>query len=237
MKRFNGAAGDDYELFEKACPHFEELENTLGKTLQEHFKKIDIDEIKVLEIGCGPGFTSLIILEADDRTNVTAIDNEPVMLAQAKDILQRYIKNKKIELIQADALGFLKKQASYTFDVFASGFTLHNFTKKYRKEVLKEIYRVLKNGGIFVNADKYALDNKVEHTKTLDWQLAQFQKVYTKLKRSDLRQEWTTHYLEDNKAEIIMKESASKVSMEKSGFKNIKTVFRKKMEAVIFAQK
>ena len=236
-KRFHGKAGEEYNLFKLACPHFEELENSLGKIIQEKFQDKNNSEIKVLEIGCGPGFTTLIILDSDKKIKIVAVDNESIMIEQAKDILKEFIDNKRVQLIEDDALEFLEKQDSDSFDVFASGFTLHNFPNDFREKVLKEIYRVLKPEGIFVNADKYALDNELEHKKSLKWQLQQFKEKYSLINRPDLIKEWTNHYLEDDKPNVIMKESDSIKAMNKIGFKDINVVFRKQMDAVLFARK
>ncbi len=236
-KRFSGKIGEEYELFRLACPHFQELENTLGRIIREQFQDKSFEEIKVLEIGCGSGYTTLIILNSNNRTRIVAVDNESVMIEQAKEVLNEFVENNRVELIEGDALEFLKKQDSDSFEVFASGFTLHNFTKNYRGKVIKEIYRVLKPEGIFVNADKYALDDESKHKQSLNWQLQQFKREYSKINRPDLIKEWISHYLEDNKPEVIMKESESIKSMSKIGFRDIKIVFRKQMEAVLFAEK
>ena len=236
-QRFHGKVGEEYELFKLSCPHFEELENNLGKIIKEQFQDKNNSEIKVLEIGCGPGYTTLIILDSDKRTKIVAVDNEPVMISQAKEILNTFIKQNRVELIEGDALAFLKKQSSNSFNVFASGFTLHNLPNDFREKVIKEIYRVLKPEGIFVNADKYAFNNESEHNKSLNWQLQQVKKKYSQINRQDLISEWTSHYLEDNKPNIIMKESDSMKLMNKIGFKYVKVVFRKQMDAVLFARK
>ena len=236
-KRFSGKIGEEYELFKLACPYFQELEETLGRIIREQFQDKSFEEIKVLEIGCGSGYTTLIILNSNNRTRIVAVDNESVMIEQAKEILNEFVENNRVELIEGDALEFLKKQDSDSFEVFASGFTLHNFTKNYRKKVIKEIYRVLKPEGIFVNADKYAIDDESKHKQSLNWQLQQFKIEYSKINRPDLIKEWISHYLEDNKPEVIMKESESIKSMSKIGFRDIKIVFRKQMEAVLFAEK
>jgi tRNA (cmo5U34)-methyltransferase len=236
-KRFHGKAGEEYDLFKLACPHFEELENTLGKIIKEQFQDKNNSEIKVIEIGCGPGFTTLIILDSDERTKIVAVDNELVMIKQAQEILKDPINSERVQLVENDALEFLKKQSSDSFDVFASGFTLHNLPKNFREEIIKEVYRVLKPEGIFVNADKYALDDESEHKQSLNWQLQQFKEKYSQINRPDLIEEWTNHYLEDEKPTVIMKESEAMKSMSKIGFKNIKIVFREQMDAVLFAEK
>jgi len=236
-KRFHGKIWEEYQLFTLACPHFEELQNTLAKTIALEFKDKNISEIKVLEIGCGPGFTTLVILDSDERAKVTAIDNESIMIEQAKIILKDLIAEKRVELIEDDALEFLKKEPSDSYDVFASWFTLHNFSNEFREKVITEIYRVLKPEWIFINADKYAIDDESKHKASLAWQLQQFQEKYSEIDRPDINEKWTAHYIEDNRSETIMKESKSKNLMKDIGFKEIRTLFRKQMEALIFARK
>mgnify|MGYP001608297768 CR=1 FL=1 len=235
-KRFHGKLGEEYELFKLACSHFDDLQNTVGKTVKDYFKNKEKDEIKALEIGCGPGYTTEIILNSDKRTKVIAIDNESVMIEQAKIVLNNYIKD-RVKLIHADALEFLKKQNANYFDAFTSAFTLHNFHKDYRRKVLEEIYRVLKPQGIFVNGDKYVLDNESEHKKALQWQMQQFKTQYTKINRLDLIEEWTKHYKEDNKPNVIMKQGEAAKLMKVIGFKDVKIIFRKYTDAVLFAKK
>jgi ubiquinone/menaquinone biosynthesis C-methylase UbiE len=236
-KRFSGKTGEEYELFKLGCPHFEKLEKKVGEVIKKKFKNKKLKEINAVEIGCGPGYTTLIILNSDKRLKIISIDNEKVMINQAKIILKDLIKKDRVKLIHEDALKYLKKQKDNSFDVFASGFTLHNFSDKYRRKVLIEIYRVLRQEGIFVNADKYALDNKREHRESLKWQLNQFKKEYSKIKREDLTREWSKHYLEDERKDILMKELDSIKFMNKIGFKNTKIMLRKKMDAVLFAVK
>ncbi len=235
-KKFHGKLGEDYELFKLACPHFDDLQNTVGKTVKDYFKNKKESKIDVLEIGCGPGYTTEIILNSDKRTKVIAIDNESVMIEQAKIVLNNYIKD-RVKLIHADALEFLKKQNANYFDAFTSAFTLHNFHKDYRRKVLEEIYRVLKPEGIFVNGDKYAADDKRKHKAAFEWQMQEFKIQYTKINRLDLIEEWTKHYEEDNKPNLIMKEGEAIQLMKNIGFKDVKIIFRKHTDAVLSAKK
>ena len=140
-------------------------------------------------------------------------------------------------MIEKDALEFLKDHEPNSFDVFASGFTLHNFPKEFRDAVLKEIYKVLKPNWIFINADKYALDNEFEHNNSLKRQLNEFKNTYNEINRPDLIDERTSHYLEDNKPEVIMKETESVEEMKTIGYQDIVITFRKQMEAIIIAKK
>lgn len=236
-KRFSGKTGEEYELFKLVCPHFDELEGLIGKTITDYFSKSNQTKISVLEIGVGPGYTSDIILSADPRVKLLGIDNGDVMVEQAKVNLKSYILQGRAELVKGDALIHLQNVPSNSYDVFASGFTLHNFSGDFRYQVLKEIYRVLKPSGLFVNADKYAHDNGDIHNLELAWQLNQFDKKYTAIGRQDLKDEWTKHYIEDNNPLIIMRESDSLNLLKEVGFKNERVLYRNHMDALVVGKK
>ncbi|MFH1802216.1 MAG: class I SAM-dependent methyltransferase [archaeon] len=235
--RFSGKAGEEYELVKVACPHFDLLESKVPEVIKGKYKRFEGQEIKVLEIGCGSGITTDLILSADERTTVVAVDNEMVMIKQAKEHLRDFMHAGRLEVVETDALEYLRTLKEGSFDVFASGYTVHNFEKDYRKSVLIEIFRVLKTGGLFVNADKYALDDEEEHKESLRWQMNLFNTAFSKINRPDLKDVWTKHYLDDDVPELIMKEGESSRFMESIGFKNIKQIFRAHMDAVVVAEK
>ncbi len=230
-KRFGGKAGKDYDYFSIACPHYQELENKIAEIISGNTKETNL---KVLEIGTGNGSTTKVIKKVLPDSSIDTIDNEKIMIEQAKNKLKE---KDKINFILSDALKFLKKTKDNSYDLFVSAFTIHNFEKNYRRKVLKELYRVISPKGLFLNADKYALDNKEIHDEALNWQLNQFKEKFSDISRQDLIEDWTKHYLEDEKTAVIMGERKSINDMEKIGFKEIKIVFRKKMEAIVVARK
>ncbi|NOX71812.1 MAG: class I SAM-dependent methyltransferase [Candidatus Micrarchaeota archaeon] len=236
-KRFSGKIGEEYELFLLACPHCDELEMLVGEIIKNEYNNSDKNVISAVEIGCGLGITTKNILISDSRVNVTAIDNERIMLKQAKENLKSYIEDGRLKLIMSDALEFVRSLPDSSFDAIASVFTLHNFEQKYRNELINEIFRVLVPGGLFINADKYARDDNALHYNDLKWQINQFIEKYSGIGRFDLINEWINHYLVDNKDNIIMKEGKSFDILKKSGFRNIKKVYRKHMEAIVVCKK
>ena len=82
------------------------------------------------------------------------------------------------------------------FDGFVSGFMLHNLTPGQRAEVFPSIAKVIKSGGFFVNVDKYAVDDEVQHKKEYDTEII----LLDKLEQNgypNVKQEWIDHYEKD----------------------------------------
>ncbi|MAG60691.1 hypothetical protein CL619_02785 [archaeon] len=230
IKRFDGKIGEEYNLFRLACPHYDELQETVVGGITSIRPK------SILEIGCGNGCTTALLVESNPTARITAIDNETTMIRQAKNCLDEYVGEGQVKLVEQDALDYLQSLPTKSVDAVASVFTLHNFQREYRGEILKEIHRVLNESGIFVNGDKYARDNRKEHQQDLAWQLEQF-KLYDKMGRPELRQQWREHYLEDEAPKVIMLEEEAIAEMKKIGFSSIDILLRKKMEAILSCQK
>ncbi len=235
-KRFSGRIGEDYDLFKSICPYYEDLQNIIEQKLFEYSIENN-GIIEVLEIGCGTGHTTGRILRASQKISVTAVDNEKIMIEQARISLGLFnFESPRVKFVLNNAIKYLKSVEDETFDAFASAFTLHNFERNYREEVLREIYRCLKNRGFFINSDKYYFGNEKKDKIHSDWQLKQFDK-FEEIGRPDLKKEWVNHYLEDEKPYRRMTEPEQKKLMQEIGFKKIKRIFRKHLEAIITAQK
>lgn len=231
--RFSGVLGADYNLCALSIPHYYELQNTVKNVLKDFFAaRNDLKEINVLEAGSGTGLTTVRILDADPRIKVMAVDNEEKTIRQAEQTLKDL--KDRIEFVHKDILSALLEVKDNSLDAFASAFAIHNFTDEYREKVFKEIARVLKGGGLFVNADKYALDDKNAHLESLEKQIKSLD-VYDSINRPDVKEGWIKHYYEDEKVKIT--EGEQKKILLDLGFENIKVIFRKGMEATIMAIK
>lgn len=103
------------------------------------------ENIKILDIGCGPGFFSIILAKAG--FNITAIDYTNEMIERAKEN-SGYLTNKiKFMIMDAQNLQFEDE----SFDVIVS----RNLTWNLEKPEIayKEWIRVLKRKGILLNYD------------------------------------------------------------------------------------
>jgi tRNA (cmo5U34)-methyltransferase len=230
--RFSGVLGDDYNLFAKSVPYYDRMQDVVGEQVAKYVETSGKDSVTFIEAGTGTGLTSIRVLGADARVFLIGIDNEKKMLDQARLVLKEF--EGRMRYIQGDLLESLRRQLDGLADGFVSGYTLHNFPPEYRDQVFSEIKRVLKSGGIFINADKYALDDLQAHKQTLEDQIQAFD-VYDGLGRSDVKNEWTEHYNEDEKIKIS--ESEQVTILENLDFLDVKKVFREGMDAIIVATK
>jgi tRNA (cmo5U34)-methyltransferase len=230
-KRFAQAIGDDYNLFKLGCPYHDEFQHETIKQINNHFgNKV---ELNILEIGFGTGITSLEILE-QTNSNLIGIDNEPKMLD--KDISSAKKYEGRFELLIDDALGFLKKQKDNSFDVVVNVWVLHNIPNQIRHKIIKQIYRVLKPNGLFLNGDKIASDDSYLHQTQLDLQFKMFQE-FEKVGRKDLEIEWTKHYLEDNKPDKKIIQTNFTDFLSNIGFAKINSIKRYNLDLILTAIK
>lgn len=235
-KRFHGKLSTEYKLFKRARPQWDELERQIGAAIARHRPVKKTGPLEVLELGCGTGFTTAAILAARPDVHLSTVDNEGQMVAQARRNLRSWIGAGTVKVAQADALSYLARRRTGSADAVASMFTLHNFDRRYRARVLRQIHRVLNPGGILVNADKYALGARAQ-ARVLREQMIRYFDVLVPIGRHDLFNEVVAHYMSDEDEAHIMKEAAAVREMRRLGFRSIRRTFRRGMDAVYLAAK
>jgi tRNA (cmo5U34)-methyltransferase len=227
---FQGKLNKEDQLFRRAIPHSGELERHISEAIKLHEPK---RRLEVIELGCGTGFSSAAILRRRrSGLSLTALDNDPRSLAQARRNLRPWAGSVKI--VRGDILSFLSRRRTASVDAVASKFTLHNLEGPYRGKVLRHIHRVLTPGGLFVNADKYALEGRA-HTAVVREQMIRYLDLFLPLGRRDLLQEALDHTLFDEDESRVMREGEALRDMRRIGFRSIKRVFRRGMDAVYLA--
>lgn len=232
-RRFRGALTTHYQLFKLACSYGAELDAALRRVVRVHRARRDGRPLEVLELGCGTGTTTSVLLGARRDLRVTAIDSEPGMVAQARRALAG---EARATIVLAGALPFLRRSRARRFDIVASANTLHNLTVDERRRVLREIARTLKSGGLFVNADKYALDGPAQG-RALRARIASYFKVAVPRKRLDFLLAAVLHCLADEAPERQMKEKDAVRFLRALGFGRIRRIFRRDLTAVITARR
>jgi ubiquinone/menaquinone biosynthesis C-methylase UbiE len=231
--RFVGSLLDEYQLLNLAYPHMEEFQSALAELVRLH-PGIAARNLKALELGCGSGYTTHMLLRSRKDVVLTAIDNEPGMLKTATESLKDWLSSGRLILVESDALEYLRSAQGDSIDIVASAWTLHNFDNSYRHDLLVQVLRVLKPGGLFVNGDKYA-QHGMEHHRALHEQMERFFEAYLPIGKYEFLREFVLHNLDDEAPSRIMHEAEAMDQMTKIGFKDIRVAYRRGMEAVVAA--
>lgn len=115
------------------------------KYLFEELFKIGFENKKILDYGCGDGSYSFIFHQ-NGAKEVQGLDISPEMINIADDRLKKYKENSNIKFIVGDGNNLPYNDNS--FDTVIANFVLVHFDDLQKP--LKEIFRVLKEGGYFV---------------------------------------------------------------------------------------
>ncbi|MCP2726893.1 class I SAM-dependent methyltransferase [Limnofasciculus baicalensis] len=100
-------------------------------------------ETKILDLCCGSGQATRFLVEYSQ--NVTGLDASPLSLGRAKRNVPQagYVEGLAEEMPLPDA----------QFDIVHTSVALHEMTPTVLRQIIKEVHRVLKPGGIFTLVD------------------------------------------------------------------------------------
>lgn len=111
---------------------------------------------KILDIGCGTGELTLeVAKKAGSEAIVIGLDPEPRMLAVAQQKLRTFESNKNLELKVIFREGTIESipYETGTFDKVLCTMVTHHLDRSLKYRGFREIHRVLKKKGYFINAD------------------------------------------------------------------------------------
>jgi len=138
--------------------------------LRDHAKAQGQGEgLKILEIACGNGNSTVLIAKTLPKAQITCVDLSSPYLKQAQKRLKNY---PRVNFVKADAANLDFKDK--TFDIAVSVFLFHELPLSERKKVLAESMRVLKPGGSLGMVDSLQTDDVPE----LNWGLEFFPKEF-----------------------------------------------------------
>ena len=137
---FDGSTGND---FLKACANLNKIMIDKGRIGQES---------KVLDLGCGNGTTALS-LHDELGCNVVGVDLSGVRIENAKDALMQRGEDVQAKVAFEKAAATDLPFEDGTFSHVWSQATLYHVHDP--ADALKEVYRVLEDGGIFVFDDLF----------------------------------------------------------------------------------
>jgi demethylmenaquinone methyltransferase/2-methoxy-6-polyprenyl-1,4-benzoquinol methylase len=106
-------------------------------------------ETKILDLCCGSGQATAVLVEYSQ--NVTGLDASPLSLKRAQ--------NNVPQAQYVEAFAENMPFADNSFDLVHTSAALHEMNPEQLQQILNEIYRVLKPGGIFTLVDFHSPTN------------------------------------------------------------------------------
>ena len=126
--------------------------------ITEASKRIVPNAENLLDIGCGAGNYSLMMLTKVPNLNCTLVDLSKPMLDKAFERLSKQT-TKNVEILQGDIRNIKLKENH--FDIILAGAVLHHLRDdKDWQTTFEKIYKLLKPGGCFMISDLISQDNE-----------------------------------------------------------------------------
>lgn len=231
MSRFEGSISQYYDWVPQTLPGYYDLQYALASLVAERY----IEPV-IVDVGLGTGITTKAIVDKNPGCLVKGVDSEAVMINQARENLGAEVARGVVEVYHCDALDYLKSIFESSVDVIASAYTIHNCSRVWRAQLVSEIFRVLKPGGMFVNNDKYAADDRKEYVREVTSQILRYD-ILKEQGRDDLRRLWIEHEIEDQDPERIMWTQEALDQIRRAGFSGVSLVERLGQYAIVRALK
>ncbi|MBW4442640.1 MAG: class I SAM-dependent methyltransferase [Plectolyngbya sp. WJT66-NPBG17] len=108
-------------------------------------------DMKVLDLCCGSGQTTQFLVKRSNH--VTGLDASPLSVRRAKQNVP------EAEYVEA----FAEKMpfADYSFELIHTSAAMHEMEAAQLRQILQEVYRVLKPGGVFTMVDFHTPTNPI----------------------------------------------------------------------------
>ncbi len=136
--------------FSRACVHYDEhavLQREVGYRLLAHLNFTKIEPERILDIGCGTGYFTRLLVEKYKNAEVTACDLSEKMVQHTRcHHRRRMLWHGKRHHAIADACGL--PFADESFDLVTSNLTMQWVVQP--KEMVMEMRRVLRPGGLIL---------------------------------------------------------------------------------------
>jgi len=112
----------------------------------------------IVDLGCGTGSLTIRLLEEFDSAKIFAVDLDPAVLLLAEHRLKNF-KN-RVQIVRSDMTKMDWNQCIGA-DAVVSATALHWLRPQDIETVYCQIHKILRNGGIFLNADHAGSSNNL----------------------------------------------------------------------------
>ena len=145
---FDAAARDYDRTRTLLIPCFDNFYRTLVARLP--FERVQAP--RILDLGAGTGLLAAWIFAAHPRAEITLVDLSGAMLAQARIRLAQAAEKGRAHFLIADLAQAVAFRGP--FDAVVSALAIHHLEASAKHELFVRIHRVLRPGGVFLNADQ-----------------------------------------------------------------------------------
>jgi tRNA (cmo5U34)-methyltransferase len=138
-------------------PHREEI---IGALLEQ----IPSNVSRVLDLGTGDGRLLALVKQKSPEAVGVALDFSDPMLERVK---KRFESDGSVEVVKHDLAVPLPEGRWESFDLVISGLAIHHLVHERKKELYREIFGLLKSGGVFLNLEHVSSSTEALHQKFL----------------------------------------------------------------------
>ncbi|MBC9783797.1 methyltransferase domain-containing protein [Heliobacterium chlorum] len=179
---------------------------------------------RILDIGAGTGLFTSLFAEKYPQGKFTLIDISEKMLDVAR---KRFGDHPNMTYVVAD---YTKHSFTEKYDMVISSLSIHHLTDDEKRLLYQRIYSLLKQGGIFVNADQVL--GKTSFLETMymeDWKY--------KVEHSGLSMEEIKAAYERQKLDKMSTLDDQTDWLRQAGFSDVDCVYKYYNFVVLFARK
>jgi len=192
--------------------------------------------VHFIDLGCGDGILSAAILRRYPKAKGVLIDFSEPMLKQAKIKLRKYSNQLKFifaDLGRPDWLNYVKGEKS--FNLIVSGFCIHHQPDSRKKELYKEIFRILKLKGMFINIEHVASSSQWVESRSDDTFIDSLWTFHRSAVGRKTKKQIANEFFHrpDKKANILAMVHDQCSWLRKIGFKDVDCYF-KSFELAVF---
>jgi len=188
-----------YEFDEESWRKRERLEFV---TLDRVYNGIDLSGLKILDGGTGVGYSAKYLAQHVGNGLVVTVDVDPSAFEMLTNIVEENVLD-RIVFIKANLsrLDFIKENYFDIVNLYFTVHTIESVTPGETLQVLKEMHRVLKPGGMLVITENYPTFKPVDRAHEL---LIEFSRIEDKIMKALGVTARDIEYEPDQLANILM---------------------------------
>jgi tRNA (cmo5U34)-methyltransferase len=153
-----GLAADYVERRQILLPLLEVQEELITLALTRHGHAIE----RFLDLGCGAGAISELVLDAAPGSGGVGIDFSEPMLACAGERLAGYGERWRAVAADLATPAWTASVPDASYDAIVSGLAIHHLPAERKRALFAEAFALLAPGAMFINMDYVAIDGPLQ---------------------------------------------------------------------------